>query len=92
MLKMITDPEILAAYNEDALGIKGKFNGLFRPDSESEVMEIVRDCASKKRFLTPQGLRSSLTGAAICEKGAVLSLERMNRLIDIDVKRKNGGY
>ena len=88
MLKMITDPEILAAYNEDALGIKGKFNGLFRPDSESEVMEIVRDCASKKRFLTPQGLRSSLTGAAICEKGAVLSLERMNRLIDIDVKRK----
>ncbi|EFK10974.1 FAD binding domain protein [delta proteobacterium NaphS2] len=88
MLKMITDPDILEAYNEDALGFKGEFNGLFRPDSESEVMDIVRDCASKKRFLTPQGLRSSLTGAAICEKGAVLSLERMNRLIDIDVKRK----
>jgi FAD/FMN-containing dehydrogenase len=88
MRKMIDDPEILEAYNEDALGIKGGFEGLFRPDSEAEVMDVVRDCASKKLSLTPQGLRSSLTGAAICEKGAALSLERMNRLIDIDVKRK----
>ncbi len=88
MRKMIHDPEILAAYNEDALGIKGKFKGLFRPDSEAEVIDIVRSCASKKLSLTPQGLRSSLTGAAICEKGVALSLERMNRLIDIDVERK----
>lgn len=85
---MINDPEILAAYNEDALGMKGTFKGLFRPDSESEVIDIVRSCAAGKHFLTPQGLRSSLTGAAICEKGAALSLERMNRLIDIDVKRE----
>ncbi len=88
MPEMIDDPEILAAYNEDALGIRGGFKGLFRPDSEGEVMDVVRDCAAKKLSLTPQGLRSSLTGAAICEKGAALSLERMNRLIDIDVKRK----
>ena len=80
MREMINDPEILAAYNEDALGIKGKFKGLFRPDSEAEVIDIVRSCASRKLSLTPQGLRSSLTGAAICEKGAALSLERMNRL------------
>ena len=86
---MITDPEIIAAYNEDALGIKGKFKGLFRPNSEAEVIDMVRACASNKMPLTAQGLRSSLTGAAICEKGVALSLERMNRLIDIDVKRKS---
>ena len=85
---MITDPEIIAAYNEDALGLKGKFKGLFRPNSEAEVIDMARTCISKKLSLTPQGLRSSLTGAAICEKGAAISLERMNRLIDIDVKRK----
>jgi FAD/FMN-containing dehydrogenase len=89
MPEMITDPEIIAAYNEDALGIKGKFKGLFRPNSEAEVIDMVRACAAKKMSLTAQGLRSSLTGAAICEKGAALSLERMNRLIDIDVKRKS---
>jgi len=88
MPKMITDPEIIAAYNEDALGIKGKFKGLFRPDSEAEVIDMVRACASNKMPLTAQGLRSSLTGAAICEKGAALSLERMKRLIDIDLERK----
>ena len=68
MPEMITDPEILAAYNEDALGIKGTFEGLFRPNSEAEVIDMVRACASKKMSLTAQGLRSSLTGAAICEK------------------------
>ena len=88
MLKMIDDPGILEAYNEDALGMKGRFEGLFRPETESEVLEIVRNCASKKMPLTCQGLRSSLTGAAMCEMGAALSLERMNRLIHIDVKRK----
>ncbi len=88
MLEMIDDPEILETYNEDALGMKGRFEGLFRPENESEVIEIVRGCASKKLSLTCQGLRSSLTGAAMCEIGAALSLERMNRLIDIDVKRK----
>ncbi|MCF8128414.1 MAG: FAD-binding oxidoreductase [Deltaproteobacteria bacterium] len=88
MLEMIDDPGILQAYNEDALGIKGRFEGLFRPETENEVMEIVRDCASKKMPLTCQGLRSCLTGAAMCETGAALSLERMNRLIDIDAKRK----
>lgn len=88
MPEMITDPEILAAYNEDALGLKGDFKGLFRPTSEQEVIEIVNACVSKKVPLTAQGLRSSLTGAAICQKGAALSLERMNRVIDIDVKRK----
>jgi FAD/FMN-containing dehydrogenase len=89
MPEMITDPEILAAYNEDTLGIKGKFKGLFRPNSEAEVIDMVRACVSKKMPLTAQGLRSSLTGAAICEKGAALSLERMNRLIHIDAKRKS---
>ncbi len=88
MRKMINDPEILAAYNEDALGIKGNMNGLFRPDTEGEVVDIVRSSVGEKRFLTPQGLRSSLTGAAICHKGSALSLERMNRLIDIDVGSK----
>jgi len=85
---MITDPAILAAYNEDALGIKGKFKGLFRPDSEAEVIDMAQDCVARKLPLTAQGLRSSLTGAAICDAGAALSLERMNRLIHIDVKRK----
>ena len=88
MPEMITDPEILAAYNEDALGLTGNFESLFRPTSEQEVLEIVRTCVSQKTPLTAQGLRSSLTGAAICKNGAALSLERMNRVIDIDVKRK----
>ena len=85
---LITDPDILTSYNEDALGIVGCFAGVFRPRSEQEVSECIRECASAKIPVTPQGLRTSLTGASICDRGVALSLEKMNRLIDIDVKNR----
>ena len=87
-LHLITDPDILTSYNEDALGIVGCFHGVYRPQSEKEVSEYIRECASGKIPVTPQGLRSSLTGASICDRGVVLSLEKMNRLIDIDEKNR----
>jgi glycolate oxidase len=85
---LITDPDILAAYNEDTLGITGDFDGVFRPRSEKEISEIIKACASENVPVTPQGLRSSLTGASICDRGVVLSLEKMNRILDIDLKNQ----
>ena len=85
---LVTDPDILTSYNEDALGIVGCFAGVFRPRSEQEVSECIRECASAEIPITPQGLRTSLTGASICNRGVALSLEKMNRLIDIDVKNR----
>ncbi len=86
--RLITDPDILASYNEDTLGISGGFEGVYRPQSEKEVSECLRECVSRKIPITPQGLRSSLTGASICDRGVALSLEKMNRLIDMDGKRR----
>lgn len=88
MHEMIRDSEILASYNVDVLGIQGGFEGVYRPLSKVDIIEIIRECISSKMPLTAQGLRSSLTGAAISESGCALSLEKMNRLIDVDVKQK----
>ena len=85
---LITDPDILTSYNEDTLGMVGCFDGVFRPRSEEEISECIRECASAKIPVTPQGLRSSLTGASISDRGVALSLEKMNRLVDIDVKNR----
>ena len=85
---LVTDPDIVTSYNEDALGMAGCFDGVFRPRSEQEVSECIRECASAKLPVTPQGLRSSLTCASISDRGVALSLEKMNRLIDIDGKNR----
>lgn len=85
---IVKDPDVIAAYNEDALGIQGGFEGVFRPVHEKEIIEFVNMCRGEKTAITAQGLRSSLTGASICDKGIALSLEKMNRIIDIDPKRR----
>lgn len=84
--KVITDPDIIASYNQDALGLKGNFEGVLRPASEEELVEMVQEAFSKGIALTPQGQRTSLTGASICEKGLALSLEKMDRIVDLDLK------
>lgn len=85
---IITDPDILSAYNEDALGLRGSFEGVVRPADEQEIIDFVHSCRASRKPVTAQGLRSSLTGAALCDQGYALSLEKMNRIIDIDKKRR----
>lgn len=87
-LQIITDPDILAAYNEDALGIQGNFEGVFRPSDEKDILAFVEECGAQGKPITAQGLRSSLTGASICDEGFALSLEKMQRIINIDGKMR----
>lgn len=87
-MKMVADPDVLARYNEDSLGIRGSFEGVFRPETEEEVKDLVKKCSSEGKSITAQGLRTSLTGASMCSQGYAVSLERMNQIIGIDVKRR----
>ena len=81
---LISDPDIVASYSEDALGLRGEFDAVCRPETEEDVAELVRYCAATATPLTVQGLRSSLTGASMAQGGIALSMERMNRLKDLD--------
>lgn len=87
-MKLFTDPDVLARYNEDSLGIQGGVEGVFRPKTEEEVEDLVKKCFSESKPITAQGLRTSLTGASICSEGYAVSLEHMSRIIDIDVGRQ----
>jgi FAD/FMN-containing dehydrogenase len=84
----IRDPGILEAYAEDASGLVGRPEALVRPASEAEVAEVVAECRASGIPLTPVGLRSSTTGSSVAFGGAVLSLERMDRILEIDTKRR----
>jgi FAD/FMN-containing dehydrogenase len=84
----VTDPEICGAYAADASGLSHVPDAVVRPQSEEEVRELLRACCARGIAVTPQGLRSSTTGASVPAHGIVLSLERMARVLQIDPERR----
>ncbi len=81
------DPEICAAYAADVSGLSHTPEALARPQNVDEVSAVLRLCSEGGVAVTPQGLRSSTTGASVAQTGIALSLERMNRILEIDRER-----
>lgn len=85
---LIADPDVRAAYAADASGLSHSPDAVARPASEAEVIDLVRWCADRRIAITPQGLRSSTTGSSVATAGIALSLERMDRVLELDPERK----
>ena len=78
------DHDICQAHSEDASGLIGVPDAVARPTSASEVAELIGWCAAHRVPVTAQGLRSSTVGSPLAMGGVALSLEKLDRLIDID--------
>ncbi len=58
-----------------------------KPETTEEVSAIMKFCSENNLIVTPSGARTGLSGGALADKGGVLlSLERMNRILEIDEK------
>jgi FAD/FMN-containing dehydrogenase len=68
----------------DASGLRYVPEGVARPQSVEEVVEVVRRAASSKTPVTPAGMQTSTTGASITDEGILLSLRALSPIIDID--------
>ena len=56
-----------------------------RPETTQQVSEILRLCYKEKIPVTPRGGGTGLSGGALpVHGGVVLSLERMNKILEID--------
>lgn len=56
-----------------------------KPETTEEVSRIMRYCYENNLIVTPSGARTGLSGGALANFGGVLlSLERMNRVLNID--------
>lgn len=63
--------------------------GLALPSCASEVASVVRICRTHNASITPQGGNTSLCGGSVLgsdTEGIILSLSRMNRVIDVDTQ------
>ncbi len=83
-----TDPDILDKYSRDETA-----DAVFMPDllvraeNSEDVSHVLRVCNKMKVPVVPRGAGSGVTGGALpVHGGLVLSLERMNRILEIDTE------
>ncbi|HOC01882.1 MAG TPA: FAD-binding oxidoreductase [Candidatus Ratteibacteria bacterium] len=76
--------EILS-YLEDSSNFSGGHcDKVYIPESEEDVVEIINTCNSKNIPLTISGGGTGTVGGRIPTQGSVISIERLNRIIDIN--------
>jgi glycolate oxidase len=84
------DPEVLKNYSKDETPdetLRLLPEVVIKPTTNKEIQLITRYCFEKNIAITPRGAGSGLSGGSIpAYGGVVLSLERMNRILEIDIE------
>jgi len=80
-----TSPEELVVYSYDATQRESLPWAVVRPRSSREISEILK-LANRERFpVVPRGAGTGMSGGSVpVQGGVVLSLERMNNILEID--------
>jgi glycolate dehydrogenase FAD-linked subunit len=80
-----TDAASLESYGVDALGQGHPPDLVILPANTSEVAAIARVCNGQRTPLVVRGAGTGFTGGAVPTRGGVVvSMERMNRILEID--------
>jgi D-lactate dehydrogenase (cytochrome) len=83
MLKK-SDPDIIQSYFEDHSGLLGGHaDRVVIPSDEKEIAEYLRAASAERRMVTVAGAGTGVTGGRVPFGGEVLSMEALNRFIDI---------
>ena len=84
---LITSPEELHTYECDALtNFRALPRAVLLPDSTEQVQAIVRVCHRERIPFVARGAGTGLSGGALPVKnGVVISLTRMNRILEVDL-------
>src|SRR5271157_4212540 len=84
---VITSPEELHTYDSDALtNFRTTPQAVLLPSSTAEVQAILRLCHRERIPFVARGSGTGLSGGALpVENGIVISLPRMNRILEVDL-------
>jgi glycolate oxidase len=83
--RVSTEPEDLLCYGFDASGLDAAPAAVAWPRSTDDVVTILGFAYSNGVPVVPRGAGSGMTGGSVPSRGAVvLSLESMNKILDID--------
>src|SRR5512141_2849692 len=80
------DADVRASYSMDTSGLAMLPDAVARPNSEEEVVEVLRRATADRTFVTTAGGQTSTTGASITDRGILLSLRPLDRIIEVDAR------
>jgi len=84
-----TDKSVIGSYLEDSSNLSGGHaEGLYLPENEKEVVDVMKECSAKKRALTVSGGTTGTTGGCIPFGGWLLGTEKLNKILAIDKERQ----
>ncbi len=85
--KVSTEPSDLICYGFDSSRIEKRPAAVVWPECTEDVIKITRFAYEQEIPLIPRGAGTATTGSAVPQEGAiVISLERMDRIENIDLK------
>ena len=87
-MKKITDESLMTDYLRDESRKAGNAEEVLFPESEEDVLDLLR--REPRLQLTTQGSRTGVTAGCVPYGGAVISMERMNRIIRFTEERGSG--
>jgi D-lactate dehydrogenase (cytochrome) len=79
------DDEIIDTYLTDASNFKGSARILMIPENIDEIHQALKYCRENQLPITISAGRTGLTGGSVPLSGAVISLEKLNKIIKIDI-------
>ena len=85
-MEITRDESVRLSYARDASGLEMIPEGVARANTVEEIVDIVNYSRDSKESVTVAGAQTSMTAASITDRGVLLSLAKMNRIIDIDRK------
>ncbi len=85
--RILSDPSAQAAFQSDGLtAFAVKPLAIVVPHTQSEVIDVVRWCNENAIPFVARGSGTSLSGGSLpCSEGIVISLNRLNKIIEIDI-------
>jgi glycolate oxidase len=87
-VELTRDEDIRRSYARDASGLEMVPDAVARPTSVAEVLDVVRTALADETSVTPAGAQTSTTAASIVDRGILLSMRAMARVIDIDTANR----
>jgi FAD/FMN-containing dehydrogenase len=78
------DEDVRRAYARDASGLELIPDAVARPTTIADVVGVVCAAISDGVPVTPAGAQTSTTAASIVDRGVLLSMRGMSRVLDID--------
>lgn len=80
--------EFFLDYLTDSSNLQGGAEFLFLPQTEEDIVEVVRDAAAQQLPLTVCSARTGNVGGAVPMGGALMGMERLSKTIKLDTQEK----